>query len=211
MKQNKTFVITISRQLGSGGAYIGQQLAKRLNVFYADREIINKVAQQYSVLEEDVEPHDEKILSFWESLFQFNSFSSDVYTPPKLFVPKERDLFQAEAEIIEHIALEGPAVIIGRCGAYVLRDYPNLISLFLHGDLASRMDRIQKLYKLSGPEAEKMIAKSDKERAYHCKSITGKVWGDAGNYNLSIDTGKIGLDECVELILNYLDLIHVRD
>jgi len=210
MKQTKTFVITISRQLGSGGAYIGQQLAQRLNVFYADREIINKVADQYSVMEEELESNDERILSFWQSFFQYNTFSADIYTPPKLLVPNERDLYQSEAEIIEHIAKERSAVIIGRCGSYILRNYPNHISLFLHGDEASRIRRTRNLYHLSENDAAKMIAKSDKERALHCKTFTGKEWTDASNYDLSIDTSKIDVDKCVELILNYLNLIHVK-
>ena len=210
MKQSRTFVITISRQLGSGGAYIGQQLAQRLNVFYADREIINKVAKQYSVMEEELESNDERILSFWQSFFQYNTFSAEMYTPPKLLVPNEQELYLAEAEIIQRIAKERSAIIIGRCGSYILRDYPNHISLFLHGDMASRISRTRNLYHLSEVEAAKMITKSDKERALHCKTFTGMEWMDASNYDLSIDTSKIDIDRCVELILNYLNLIHVK-
>jgi cytidylate kinase len=211
MKQTKTFVITISRQLGSGGAYIGQQMAQRLNIFYADREIINKVAKDFSVMEEELEMHDEKALTFWESFFQYNTFSTDVYTPPRYLVPKGRDLFQAEAKIIEHIANERSAVIIGRCGSYVLRNHPNHISLFLHADIESRIKRIQELYGKPKEEAREMILKSDKERALHCKKETETEWSDARNYDLSIDTGKIDPDKCVELLLNYLNLIDVSE
>jgi len=210
MKQTKTFVITISRQLGSGGAYVGQQLAKKLNIFYADREIINKVAKDYSVMEEELEMHDEKALSFWQSFFQYNTFSADIYSPPGYMVPKGQDLFKAEAKIIVHIADERSAVIIGRCGSYILHDYPNHISLFLHADIESRISRIKKLYGKSEEEAAEMILKSDKERALHCKKSTETDWTDARNYDLSIDTGKIELDKCVELILNYLNLNQVK-
>jgi len=137
VKQTGPFVITISRQLGSGGAYIGQQLAKKLNIFYADREIICHVAKKLSVLEEDLESRDEKIRSFWQSFLQLCAFASDAYLPPPMIVPTDRELFKAEAEIIEHISKERSAVIIGRCGAHILREHPNHVSIFLHGILPS--------------------------------------------------------------------------
>jgi CMP/dCMP kinase len=206
MKQNTTFVITISRQLGSGGAYVGLQLAKKLDIFYADREIISKAAKRFSVLEKDLESRDEKILSSWQSFLQFSAFASDVYIPPKIMDPTDHDLFKAETEIIEHIAKERSAVIIGRCGSHILREYPNHISIFLHGDTAFRNSRVQKLYNVSEKTAGKMIAQSDKERASYCDTFTGKEWIDARYYDISIDTSKIGIDKSVELILNYFEL-----
>ena len=211
MEQSNKFSITISRQLGSGGAYIGQQLAKKLNIFYADHEIISRVAKQFSVLEEDLVSNDEKITSFWQSFLQFNIITSDVYVPPKLLVPTDKDLFQAEAEIIEHIAKERSSVIIGRCGSYILRNYPH-VSLYLHADNASRKLRVQQLYHVSKEEAEKMMVQSDNERAHYCKIVTSKEWEwtDARNYDISMDTSKMDVDKCVELILDYLDLIGVN-
>ena len=209
MEKATKFSITISRQLGSGGAYIGQQLAKQLDIFYADREIIDRVARQYAVLEEDVASNDEKIISFWESFLQFNTISTDLYVPPKLQSPTDKELFQAEAEIIEHIVEERSAVIIGRCGAYTLRDNPNSVKVFLHGDTASRIKRIQGLYQVSEDTAESMIDQSDKDRARYCRIVTNKEWdwNDSRNYDLSIDTGKVGVDKCVELIQDYLKLV----
>lgn len=208
MKQDKDthFVITISRQLGSGGAYIGQQLAKKLNIFYADREIIRKAARQLSVLVKELESRDEKILSFWESFLQFSTFVQDLYIPPEKMIPTDHELFETESKIIKHIAKERSAVVIGRCGFHLLRDYPNHVSIFLHGDTAFRNERIRKLYNLSEEDAGKMIAQSDKERAFYCKTFTGREWADARNYDISIDTGKIDVDKTVELILKYLKL-----
>jgi len=206
-KKDKPFVITISRQLGSGGAYIGQQLAKKLNIAYADREIIRKAARQLSVLVKELESRDEKILSFWESLLQFSAFCSDVYIPPQIMIPTDHDLFETESEIIEHIAKEHSSVIIGRCGFHVLRKFPDCTSIFLHGDTAFRNGRIQKLYYVSKEEAGEMIVRSDKERSLYCKTITGKEWTDARNYDITINTGKMGVDKSVELILNYMKLI----
>ncbi len=204
MKKNRPFSITISRQLGTGGSYIGQQLAKKLNIFYADRDIIRKAAKQLSVLVKELESRDEKILSFWESFIQFSASSTDIYIPPKPMVPSDRQLFETEAEIIERIANERSAVIIGRCGFYLLRDFPGHISIFLHGDKEFRNGRIQELYNVSDKEAGKMIAKSDRERSLYCKTFTGKEWADARNYDISINTGKTGIDQTVDLILGYL-------
>lgn len=206
MKNPKPFVITINRQLGSGGAYIGRNLAQKLNVFYADREIINQAAQQLSVLEEDLELRDEKILTFWQSFLQVSAFVPDAYMPPQMMPPTDRELYETEAEIIEHIVKERPAVIIGRCGFHILHGYSNHVSIFLHGEVAFRKDRVQKIYNVTKEVAGKMIAQSDKARALYCNTFTGKVWSDARNYDLSIDTSKTDIDQTVDFILNYLEL-----
>jgi CMP/dCMP kinase len=207
MKNTSPFVITISRQLGAGGAYIGQQLAKNLNVFYADREIISQAAQQLSVLKEDLESRDEKILSFWQSFIRSYATTPDTYVPPQIMPPSDRQLFKIESEIIARIAKEHSAVIIGRCGSYILREHPNHISIFLHADMIFRKGRIQNLYNVSEEVAEKMIVQNDKERALYHHTFTGKEWTDARRYDVSIDTSKIGVDKSVEVILKYLELI----
>lgn len=208
MKDKSQIVITISRQLGSGGAYIGQQLAKKLDIVYLDREIITKAARQLSAAEEDLELRDEKVPSFWKSLIEMNAYSvPNMYLPPQLFVPTEGMLFNTEAEIIKHIADEKAAVIIGRCGAHILREHPHHVNIFLYGDKNFRIDRIMNLYGLSEEEARKKINKSDMERSRYIRTFTGKDMTDTSQYDLTIDTSRIGVDNCVQLILQYLDFI----
>jgi cytidylate kinase len=207
VKNTSPFAITISRQLGCGGAYVGQQLAKNLDFFYADREIIGQAAKQFSILKEDLESRDEKILSFWQSFIRSYAIAPDTYVPPQIIAPSDRELFKTESEIIARIAKERSAVIIGRCGYYVLRDHPNHVSIFLHGDITFRKGRIQKLYNVSEEVAGKMIAQNDKERAHYNHTFTGKEWTDARQYDISVDTSKIDVDKTVEFILKYLDLI----
>jgi CMP/dCMP kinase len=207
MKETPPFVITISRQLGSGGAYVGQQLAKKLNVFYADHEIIGQAAKQFSVLREDLESRDEKILSFWQSFIESYAITPDTYVPPQIIIPSDRELFKTESEIIKRIAQERSAVIIGRCGTHILRDHPNHVGIFIHGNITFRKSRIQKLYNVSEEAAGKMIAQSDKERTLYHRTFTGKEWADARRYDISIDTSRIGVDKSVEFILRYLELI----
>jgi CMP/dCMP kinase len=206
MKKTKPLIITISRQLGSGGAYIGRQLAKKLSIVYANRGIITEAAKKFSVLEKDLVSRDEKICSFLQSFLQISPFTQDAYIPPAVMPPGEYELFEAEAEIIENIAKKCSAVIMGRCGFHILRNVQNHVSIFLYGDISSRNYRLQKLYNLSEEEAGKMIAQKDKERAMYCRTITGKEWADARNYDISIDTSKVDIDKTVDLILHYLKL-----
>lgn len=193
-------IITISRQIGSGGAYIGQKLAKKLDIGYVDREIIAQAAKAFSIQEDDLESIDEKTPSFWQSFFQSTICSPDVYLPPQLFVPTEEAIFKVESEIIQSIAKNRSAVIIGRCGSHILRDNPNHLSVFLYADTKFRKKRIEELYKVSGKEAEKMIEQSDGERARYHQLLVEKTWSDATQYDLCINTSKMGIDNTIELI-----------
>ena len=207
MNQNPPLVITISRQLGSGGSYIGQQLAKKLDMYYADHDIISKAAEQLSFTENDVAFKDEKVESFWESFLRYNVLSQDINVPAYTrFAPTSRQLFDAESKIIHRIAEEGAAIIIGRCGFHVLAGYLNKVSIFLYSDIEFRTKRIQKTENLSEKEARKAILLSDKERKMYIKNFAEREWTEAQNFDLCIDTGKIGFDNSVELIIDYLNL-----
>jgi CMP/dCMP kinase len=200
MKEPSHTIITISRQIGSGGAFIGQKLAKELGMSYVDREIITQAAKEFSLLEEDLESLDEKTPSFWQCFFQSSICSPDVYLPPQVFVPTEEAIFKVETQIIKRIAKDRSAIIIGRCGSHILRDNPNHLSIFLHADAAFRKKRIEELYKVSGKEAEKMIEQSDGERARYHQLLVEKQWSDASQYDLCINTSKIGIDSATTLI-----------
>ncbi|NEW81551.1 MAG: cytidylate kinase-like family protein [Mariniphaga sp.] len=205
MKQTTPFVITISRQLGSGGAYIGQQLAKKLDIDYVDREILSLAAKQLALVEADLESRDERLLSFWNSFFHINGFAGDYQLPPQMNFPFDREIFDAETEVIKHIARDRSSVIIGRCGFQILREHYNCISLFLHADIAFRSKRVQEIYNLTHKAALEMITKNDKARTSYIETFTRKKWFDATQFDLTLDTGKAGLDKSVELILNYLE------
>lgn len=207
MKNTTHLVITISRQLGSGGAYIGQALAKHLNLYYADNDIIQKVAEKFSLSEEYLNKRDERIESIWKSFLKFSAFSSEKFIPTDKIEPTSEELFNAETMVIQHIAKEHPSVIIGRCGFHVLQEIPNRISIFLHSDLASRQKRIQEIYQVSAEKAKEMIVQSDKERGQYIQTFTGKKWIDSRNYHLTLDTGSLGFDRSIELILQY---IHIK-
>jgi cytidylate kinase len=207
MKTTPPIAITISRQLGSGGSYVGQQLAKELDIFYADREIIHEAAKRFSLQGDDLDARDEKIRSIWQSCLESYAFvSPEMYSPPAFF-PSDRELCAAEADIIRSIASERSAIIIGRCGAHILRQHPHHLSLFLYSDAGVRQARIKEIYALSDDEAKQRIAQNDKERTHYFNKVTGHHRTDARQYDLCIDTGRIGLDATVTLILDYLAML----
>jgi len=207
MKDSLPLVISISRMLGSGGAYIGQALARRLNINYLDREILSQAAKKFSIPEKELEAYEEKTESFWQ-IMQRSIFGNPyIYTPPTLYLPTGRNLFNVEAEIITRAAKERSAVIVGRCASCILRDRPNHVSVFLHSNVDFRKDRVREIYKLSEKEALNMIAKIDAERARYYNEFAGGEWTDATRYHLAIDTGQMGVDKSIELILNYIELV----
>lgn len=196
-------VITISRQLGSGGAFIGQQLAESLGILYLDRQIVIKAAEKLHVLETDLEQRDEKKASIWELILQSFAYhpSGVYYVPPEIAIPNDLQLYKVESEIIQEISKEHSAVIIGRGGSYLLRDHPRHLSVFLHADPVFRQHRIEELYKLPAVKAKKLIEKSDQERGIYLKTLTGENWLEANKYHLAIDTGVIGFDKAKEIII----------
>jgi cytidylate kinase len=203
MKTNN-ISITINRQLGSGGAYVGQQLADKLGYKYLDHELLRKAAESLHYSEDEIDPIEERNQSFWEyALFnqQFNCFN---YIPPVFNFPTSLELYEKESKIISDCAQKDNCVIVGRCASYILKDNPNNFSIFLYADKALRQKRIEELYNLPPQEAKKRIEKSDIERRKYYNSYTGMDWTDATQYHLSINTGRIELDKAVSLILNYI-------
>lgn len=200
---NSPFVITISRQLGSGGSYLGQCIAKRMGIYYMDREIISEVAKRFQLSEDELGEYDEKATSLWELLFTNEFIDTINYHPPKLFEPTASNLFHMQSEIINKVADERSSVIIGRGGYYILKNRLRHLSVFLHASIPFRRKRIVELYKVSENRAIKMIEKYDNERAKYIKQVADHDWMDACNYQLCIDTGAIGLDNAVDMIVNY--------
>ncbi len=202
MKEDTPFVITISRQLGSGGAYVGQKLANALNMYYADRDIISRAAKTLSCLEENLKDRDEKVSTFWDKYFTANALgASGEYIMPQTYVPTDYELFEAETEVIRHIAAERPCVIIGRCAAHILKGRENLINIFLHADCDFRKKRMMEVMRISDASADKMITQSDRERSKHHMAFTKVNWMDLSLYDICLDTSRLGLDFCADLLL----------
>jgi cytidylate kinase len=202
MKETSPFVITISRQKGSGGAYLGKRLAAHLNILYLDREIVSQAAKELKMPIESLESRDEKLTPFWQSLLESYAYITPTpYVPPPLHMPTDRELYSTESNIIKRIAQQRSAVIVGRGGYYVLRQHPRHLSILLHAGVTFRQRRVQELYNLSAKEALDLIASIDKEREHYLRALTGQNCMDARHYHLSLDTSLVGLEAAEEIIL----------
>ena len=194
-------VITIGRQYGSAGRQIGRALAEELGIKCYDKELLDRAAKDSGMCQELFENHDEKPTnSFLYSLvmdtYSFGS-SSSAFSD----MPINQKVFLAQFETIKKIASEGPCIMIGRCADYALADFDNCLSVFIHASLETRIRRIAKLYDLTDAKAKDKIQKADKKRSSYYNYYTSKKWGDVDSYDLSIDSGKMGIDGTIELIL----------
>ena len=201
-------IITISRQMGSGGSEIGYRLAKSLGIRYIDREILTKTAR---ILEEDelvMADRFERVSGLWEEAIRCFSLGSPEsgYTPPPLnFIPDTK-LFAAKNMVIREISKTCSAVIIGHAGFHILRDHSRIVNIFVHADPSFRARRVMTQYAVSTfEEALAMIQCSDRERRKLVNKVTGKEWSDALNYDLSLDSGKGGQDLAFDVALSFIE------
>jgi CMP/dCMP kinase len=205
MSQAAPLVITVSRQLGAGGARLGQWLAGKLNILYVDREILARAAQQLEVTEKDLEHRDEAVTPLWQSLLLSSDYvTPGVFEPAPISMPTDQELFRVESEIISWIAGERSAVIMGRCGSYVLRNHSRHVSVFLHADQTVRMQRVKEAAHLSDEEALKLVISIDKARTHYFRKFTGQDWVDSRQYHICLDTGRISLEKACEIVLSYI-------
>ena len=199
-------VITIGRQFGSGGRKVGRLLAEKLDIPYYDKELLAEAAKDSGICQEIFENHDEKptrsLLFSLVTGVQMHGDPGSMY----MDMPLNHRIFLAQFDAIRRIASEGPCVIVGRCADYVLRDKPNAVSVFVKADIRQRMEWAVSLYGVDPAKAEETVRKADKQRASYYNYYATATWGDVNNYDLCVDTGKLGIDGTVELIEQYLRL-----
>lgn len=197
-------IITINRQFCSGGNYIGKKLAERLDIPYYDKELVNIAAKQAGYAESTFERVDEVATN---SLLY--SLIMGVHNTAQTGVLPDNDkLFNIQADIIRNAAKEGSAVVLGRCSNYILRKEKPLVRVFLKADMDFRKTRYESLYEM--PEkgtVEETIERRDKKRAAYFKFYTGQRWEDIENYDIVINTAKIGFDNAVDMIIDYINKV----
>ena len=198
-------IITIERQYGSGGHLIGEKLSKDLGIPFYDSELIKVAAKESGICEEIFESFDEKpTTSFLYSLVMdpyslgYNSNSFDL--------PLNHKVFLAAFDTIKELAKKGPCVFVGRCADYVLKDNPNVVSVFVHADEKFCLDRAMERNSMTEKEMKKYIEKTDKFRGDFYRYHTGHEWADARNYDLCLNSGKLGFQKCVEEIKAYIKI-----
>ncbi len=196
---NTNLVITIGRQYGSGGRHVGEMLAERLEIPFYDKAILSEAAKDSGICKELFEQHDEKPTR--SLLFSLVAGDQTGY----MGMPLQHKLFLAQFDTIRRVASEGPCVIVGRCADYVLRDRVNAVSVFVKADLPARVARAIERG-AEAKNAEDVVRKMDKQRASYYNYYATATWGDVANYDLCVDTGKLGMDGAVELIEAFVRL-----
>ena len=194
-------VITIGRQYGSAGRQIGRALAEELGIKCFDKELLDRAAKDSGMCQELFENHDEKPTNSFLYSLVMDTYSFGYSSSAFSDMPINQKVFLAQFETIKKIASEGPCIMIGRCADYALADFDNCLSVFIHASLETRIRRIAKLYDLTDAKAKDKIQKADKKRSSYYNYYTSKKWGDVDSYDLSIDSGKMGIDGTIELIL----------
>ena len=204
----KHVVITIGRQLGSGGREIGYLVAEKLGIKCYDKELLAVAAKESGMCEKIFEAHDEKpTRSFLYSLVM-DTYAMGYAPAGYVDMPIGHKLFLAQFDTIKNIAAKESCVIVGRCADYALEWNPDLLSIFIHGNIDDRIKRIMVKRNIAKEdEARDLIQKTDKQRASYYNSYSNKKWGDAKTYNLSIDSGVLGIDGTADLIV---DIVHKR-
>ena len=201
-------IYTIGREFGSGGSEVGEKLAQKLGIKLYDKELLQQAAKDSGFCEEIFENHDEKPTnSFLYSLVMDTYSVSGYSAAPFLDMPLNHKVFLAQFETIKKIAEKESCVIVGRCADYALSDNPDCINVFIHADLDVRIKNVSRNLNITENKARDIINKTDKQRASYYNYYTSKKWGDSKSYNLSLDAGKLGTDNCVEMILKFRELM----
>lgn len=184
-------VITISRQYGSGGREVGKQLSERLGIPFYDHELIEMAAETCPIDRSYFENADSKGAGgFWQQLGE--GVQHDLSLSDKAFLH--------QTSVIREVAEKGDCIIVGRCANYILKDYKNVLKVFIYAELDSRKERIEHIYKEADEKALAKIEKTDKKRASYYEYYTGQVFGEAKNYDICLNSSSVGIERCVDFI-----------
>ena len=211
MKLNERFVITINRELGSGGRTIGEKLAQRLNVPFFDKAIVQGLKEKYELTTEEIERLKGQKHNWWAD-FKRSLKIMPSYAAPQIISSKDAipdflitdDIFQTETEILKGIADDESCVIAGRSGFFVFRDHPNHLSILIQASLEYRISRLVEKRGISREEAQSIIKEVDTGRENYVKKYTGTSRYDTRNYDIVLNADGHTEEEIVELILQYI-------
>lgn len=206
MNKQERFVITISRQFGTGGHEIGAELARRLGVKLLDKQIINEVASKFCVVEDAVEKIESRNPLWRDDFTQFyRSYMAGMEYDGQEQDQTSHKLFDAQAEAIHQIASQESCVIVGRCGFHIFRNHPNALKIFVHADDHCRKRRIAEKFGLDEADAAAMIVDNDYSRELYTKTFTGSDWTDARNYDMTLNVRRFGVNGAVDFILQSIE------
>ena len=187
-------IITISREFGSGGRFIGEEAAKKLGIAYYDKNIISHIAEESGLSPEYIQESAE--LSPKKGLFAYALAGRDI-TGKSV----EDMVYEAQRKVILGLAEKEPCVIIGRNADFILKDRDDVLNIFIHGNMPEKTERICRLYNVSEQDAVKMMTDTDKRRMTNYNFYTDQKWGKASNYTLCLNSSQLGYDKCEKIII----------
>ena len=202
-------IYTIGRQFCSGGKRVAEELAKRLGIEVYDKELLQKAAKESGFCEEIFENHDERPTNSFLYSLVMDTYSAGSYTAaPFLDMPLNHKVFLAQFDTIKKIADQESCVIVGRCADYALANHDKVINVFIHSDIDDRIKSCCQQFNITESKARDMINKKDKQRSSYYNYYTSKRWGDSQSYDLCLNTSKLSIDQCVDMILKFRELMN---
>lgn len=199
-------VITIARQYGSGGRTIASMLSEKLNIPFYDKDLIKRASEESGVNEALFANADEtsKGLGLLNKLIKKSKIETT--TPNDKEYTSPENLFALQADIIKKLADTESCIIVGRCADYILKDYDNVLSVFIHAPFEFCLEKAAEKKSLPSKELETFVKNTNKQREAYYKYFTDHDWADARNYDLCLDSSKLGYDRCVEEIIAYMNI-----
>ena len=194
-------IITISREFGSGGRTIGHKVADALGIPFYDKELVEQIALESGFAPKYVEEHGEHSPS--GSLFSY-AFAPQGIPGVMNGLSTADFLWNVQCNVILQLAEKGPCVIVGRNADYILKDHPEALHVYVFADMPYRAERIVRLYGESEKTPEQRLTEKDKRRRVNYHHYTGRTWGQAQNYDICLDTGVLGLEQCAEIVVNII-------
>ena len=213
MNKKEQFVITINRELGSGGRTVGEILARKLGVSFYYKALIRALEEKYNLTAEEIEKLKGRKTRWWEDFKRISDLGNSMVDSRPYLAKYGKDsevlttenVFQAESEILTEIAAEESCVIAGRCGFFVFRNHPNHLSVLIQAPMEKRVARVVAKQNVSEAEARKSIAKVDMMRENYVKRFTGTTRYDTRNYDLVFNANGKTEEQIADQILSYLE------
>ena len=194
-------IITISRQFGSGGHSIAKTVAERMGIAFYDNNLITEVAKQSGLSEEFIRENEEYASHSSSFLYQLAMSTAGTYGYPSVY----QKLYEAQTKVIEEIANKEPCVIVGRCADYILKEREDCLHVFIHADNEHRAKHILEKYGPTEKTTAQRIKDKDNKRRNYYRFHTDREWGVAANYHLALDSGALGEELCVQLIMKAME------
>lgn len=205
-------IITIGRQFGSGGREIGEKLANHFGIKFYNKELLTRAAKESGFCEEMIQSHDERPTNSFLYNLVMDTYSFGYNSSSFVDMPISHKVFLAQFDTIKKIANEGPCVIVGRCADYALSDYQNCLNIFIHADEKTKIKNIMDKYDdiTTEQKARDMMIKKDKQRQSYYNYYSSKKWGRSDSYDLSVNSGILGEDGTVKLLIQFIEDFEAR-